>query len=591
MNKFWSILIASSLLTSCADLFEPAIENNKDITSGQNDPAYAEGILANAYTRNPYNSQSFNDVATDDAVTNQTANSYLKMATGSWTSNNNPMDQWGSCKAAIQYINLFLSQVDNVSWADDELVNEMFRDRLKGEAYGLRAMFTFYLLQAHGGWTEDGKLLGVPVILTAEDNNSNFNVARNTFDECIKYIYDDVEAANKCLPLDFEDLSSDAEVPEKYRSKGVSSSQYNRVFGKNFRTRMSGRIAMAFKAKAALLGASDAFREGTTVTWEDAANYNGELLKMIGGVDGGFDWTGNTWYKNKDEIANLGAGENTKEMLWRNGKETNTYSLEQAQFPPSLFGGGQINPTQNLVDAFPMANGYPINDENSDYDEANPYANRDPRLNLYIVVNGSTLGIDNKVIDTSADNKTNNDGLNKEDGVSTRTGYYLRKHLREDVSITSTSQNGQPHYSPRIRYTEIFLNYAEAANEAWGPTGTGDFNFSAYDVIKAIRVRAGVGQDNGDAYLESIKGDKDKMRELICNERRLELCFEGFRFWDLRRWKLDMNETAKGIRFSGNTYTIIDVENRKYEDYMNYGPIPYTETLKFDALVQNKGWK
>lgn len=156
MNKFWSILIASSLLTSCADLFEPAIENNKDITSGQNDPAYAEGILANAYTRNPYNSQSFNDVATDDAVTNQTANSYLKMATGSWTSNNNPMDQWGSCKAAIQYINLFLSQVDNVSWADDELVNEMFRDRLKGEAYGLRAMFTFYLLQAHGGWTEDG---------------------------------------------------------------------------------------------------------------------------------------------------------------------------------------------------------------------------------------------------------------------------------------------------------------------------------------------------------------------------------------------------------------------------------------------------
>lgn len=238
-----------------------------------------------------------------------------------------------------------------------------------------------------------------------------------------------------------------------------------------------------------------------------------------------------------------------------------------------------------------MANGYPINDENSDYDEANPYANRDPRLNLYIVVNGSTLGIDNKVIDTSADNKTNNDGLNKEDGVSTRTGYYLRKHLREDVSITSTSQNGQPHYSPRIRYTEIFLNYAEAANEAWGPTGTGDFTFSAYDVIKAIRVRAGVGQDNGNAYLESIKGDKDKMRELIRNERRLELCFEGFRFWDLRRWKLDMNETAKGIRFSGNTYTIIDVENRKYEDYMNYGPIPYTETLKFDALVQNKGWK
>ena len=79
-------------------------------------------------------------------------------------------------------------------------------------------------------------------------------------------------------------------------------------------------------------------------------------------------------------------------MLWRNGKNTNSYDLEVAQFPPSILGGGQINPTQNLVDAFPMANGYPITDPNSGYNAQDPYKNRDPRLNLYIVVNGSTVG-------------------------------------------------------------------------------------------------------------------------------------------------------------------------------------------------------
>lgn len=149
MKKILTVFVAAFLLVGCDDLFTPAIENNKQVSDGLEDPLYAEGILANAYTRNPYNSQSFNDVATDDAVTNQTSNSYLKMATGSWTSNNNPMDQWGSCKAAIHYINLFLTQVDQVSWVKDPVVNKMFCDRLKGEAYGLRAMFNFYMLQAH----------------------------------------------------------------------------------------------------------------------------------------------------------------------------------------------------------------------------------------------------------------------------------------------------------------------------------------------------------------------------------------------------------------------------------------------------------
>lgn len=83
------------------------------------------------------------------------------------------------------------------------------------------------------------------------------------------------------------------------------------------------------------------------------------------------------------------------------------------------------------------------------------------------------------------------------------------------------------------------------------------------------------------------------MRKLIRNERRLELCFEGFRFWDLRRWKEDLNQPVYGIDWDKNsgTFKTFEVEKRDYEDYMYYCPIPNSEILKFSNLVQNKGWK
>ena len=85
------------------------------------------------------------------------------------------------------------------------------------------------------------------------------------------------------------------------------------------------------------------------------------------------------------------------------------------------------------------------------------------------------------------------------------------------------------------------------------------------------------------------------MRELIRNERRIELSFEGHRFWDLRRWQVkldDLNTMTKGmsINQAEGTYTPIDVESRNYKEYQYYGPIPYGECLKYNNLKQNKGW-
>ncbi len=592
MKNIVLLIALTLLLSSCEDMFNPSIENQPGLESMYNQPSFAQGILANAYILLPYSNTPNSDVATDDAVSNDIENSYLRMATGSWTDQDNPMSQWQGRRNAILYINLFLDNTNQVEWANDEQISTLFNDRLKGEAYGLRAVHMYHLLLAHGGWTEEGELLGIPIVKEPETATTDFNQERNTFQECLDEILSDADSAISLLPYDYGDISN-AEVPEKYVELGITNaSDYNRVNGNHMRGRISGRIVDAVRAQAALLAASPAYNQGTTVTWEDAANYAASVLDHINGVIG-LDPTGHTWYTNVAEIEALASGVVPPEIIWR-GDIGQNLNLETDNFPPSLYGDGRINPTQNLVDAFPMANGYPILDPSGNYDPDDPYTDRDPRLNQYIVVNGSAQGPDNSIIITGTYG-TNNDALNKESGLSTRTGYYLRKLLRYDCNPNPQFNTAQKHYTARIRYTEIFLAYAEAANEAWGPLGTGANDYSAYDVIRAIRERAGVGTSNNDAYLESIKADQGKMRELIRNERRLELCFENIRFWDLRRWNVsDLNETAMGMRIEnpgGNlTFTPLNVEERNYKDYMYHGPIPRDEIQKWSALKQNAGW-
>lgn len=588
-NLFKYIAVASLTVgfASCDDLFDPAIENIKDVNDMEKEPGYADAILGSAYILMPYPGAPENDVATDDAVSNDISNAYLAMAGGAWNSQTGvSVNNWRDRNASIQYVNTVLDHIDNIQFTADETLNEMFRDRVKGECYGLRALNLYYLLQNYGGKIADGTLMGVPIWTTPFSANSELNVPRNTFAECMKQIFDDLDQAIALLPLDYKDIS-DGEVPAKYASKGVNAAVYNRVNGATTFLRFSGRIAEAIASQAAILAASPAFGDQSGITWEEAARRAGVVINRVGGASG-IPANGHLWYTAEQIGNSVTASANHPEIIWRSGAEDN-YTIEGDNFPPSIYGKGRVNPTQNLVDAFPMANGYPITDARSEYDPKNPYANRDPRLAAYVVTNGSTFGVNNSTINTGTDSP-NNDGINKESGYSTRTGYYMRKLLRGDVNPNTASEVKKPHYTARIRFTEIFLNYAEAANEAWGPTGAGSNGFSAYDVIKAIRQRAGVGTDNGDPYLESAKASKDSMRELIRNERRLELCFENKRFWDLRRWKADLNETAKGVSINGVNYNYLDVEARHYSDYMIYGPLPYSDVLKFSALIQNQGW-
>ena len=614
LNRIIKLAVLIPVLAACDDMFEPGIEKTNSLEDLVEVPKYALGFSSYGYQNLPYQGSSvdwYSEYATDDAVSNDDGNQYRKVGNGMWSSKNggvNPLNQWTDRRSNIQFINRFLEEMDGFKFADEKEVNAMTKDQIRGEVLALRGLQYFYFLRAHAGYV-NGELMGVPLLTHSETAGDDFNVPRASFKDCIEQILKDLSEAREYLPFDYEDIKNVADIPEKYKAIGVvTTGHYNNVFGSWKCHRMSGRIAAALEAQVTLYAASPAFSGQSGITWADAAEKAAVLLNTIGGVSG-MDPNGNHWYNNLD-IRSYSGGGNPPQIIWR-GEISETWGLETDCYPKSLFGKAKVNPTQNLVDAFPMANGYPISDAASGYDPQNPYEGRDPRFDLYIVHDGSDFGPyrstdkvkNTELINTTVDDNNNVDALDAAATKEhTRTGYFMRKLTNEDVVVKgkdgSSGGSAQHKYDARIRYTEIFLDYAEAANEAYGPTSPAPgASYSAYDVVKALRQRGGIEDDQ---YLESIKSDQNKMRDLIRNERRIELCFEGHRFWDLRRWKVslaELNEPVKAMEIKTvdgkKTYTVVGVKNeiRKYDECMFFGPVPESEINKWSALKQNDGWE
>ncbi|WP_299059613.1 RagB/SusD family nutrient uptake outer membrane protein [uncultured Polaribacter sp.] len=563
--KYILIVLVFAGMIGC-DTLEPIDENRLTLDDVKEFPGRSEGVLLNAYT-GLVSQLTFSDGATDDAVNNQLNNSFKRIANGELNAQFNPASRWNNYERVF-WANRFLEILDSgeVTWAQDEVANSLFNDRLKGEALALRGLHHFYVLQAHAGKNDSGELLGVPYFKDFIEPNENFNVPRLSFQATVDAIMKDFDDALELLPTDYGVKDS------KYDE--IDDGIYNRVNGSQYNLRLSGRIVKALKARLALFAASPSFLNGQGNYYTIAAENAAEIIELNGGVSS-LAPNGNEFYINDTNV------EDPNESLWRGSLSGNTATLELRMFPPSVNGRGEINPTQNLVDAFPMNDGRPITDSDQ-YDPQSPYANRDPRLEKYIVVNGATFG--GGTINTGFKG-----GIDRVDSIqqsSTTTGYYLKKLLRPDVTITSQGSSGKIHANVYFRYTELFLILAEAANEIGGP----DFKvkgISALDVISEIRKRADITPDN---YIGTIT-TKEAMRELIRNERRLELCFEGHRFWDLRRWGVSLTETARGYFFDGSNYVELpSVEERNFQSNAIYLPIPNNEIIKFSELEQNNGW-
>ena len=551
---------------SC-EVLEPEESNVYDIDEVKQYLNYAEGVLIAAYENLPGSLSNFPlSYGCDDAVTNDQGNGVKVAVAGGWTSNSNPFETWNNAYEGILYANAFLEKISGMEWFKTDTISDLYSQRLTGEAYGLRAWFYFSLLQAHAGLGTNGAMLGVPIVDHVVDpgNPDDYKVPRSTFNELVQFILVDCDRAI-------------ANLPERYVNTGVYG--WDEAMGEQYTNRINGLSVRLIKVKTLLYAASPAYSDGT-FTYQQAADEAAALMSLNEGLI-------NVTAANQDNLQfynneNVVKDNKHPEVFWYSSR-TSGNSWETNNYPPSLYGIGRTNPAQDLVNAFPMLEGTPVT--GGKINSSDPYSGRDPRLSMYILYNGADFGRSGITIDTRAGSQ---DALGSSDQNATLTGYYLRKFMNvANVDLDPSIGSSGTRYYTYARYTDVLLMFAEAANQAVGPDGNVG-GYTARQVINAIRDRAGI---TSTAYVDGL--NQGQLAELIKNERRIEMCFEGQRFWDLRRWKMvdEMKQPVNGVQVSsdGATYSYVTVEKRNYQDYQIYGPIPYIETQKYE-MVQNQGW-
>lgn len=490
-------------------------------------------------------------------------------------------DAWDLPWANIRRVNLLLKNLPGTP------LSAAMQSRIKGEAKFMRAYFYTYLVINFGG---------VPLIGNAlYDKDASINLPRGTFDDCVTYISKEFDEAAALLP-----------VPNAAYPAGYQDIDFGRV------TKGS---AMAMKARLLLHAASPLFNGGAiTGATEDQKKVAGyptyDVTRWQKAADAALAVINSGYYSlNVENNVKPGFGfynvflkryPNPEYILFFNRPPNR--DMESNYLPSSRSGSFNTRPTQNLVECFPMNNGKAITDPASGYDPANPYANRDPRFNYTIIYNGSRYQRANTGQDTvftylataSATNIANSsgDGYVPSGAAPNYTGYYCRKMCDSTIANNSSGQTNRGW--PLLRYAEILLSYAEAMNEV------GQIQ-AAYDKIIEIRSRAGIEPGGDGLYGLKAGMTQTEMREIIRNERHIELVFEGDVHWnDICRWKTGEvvnNGRLRGMMITRSpldkkyTYTeVLGVANHTMTAKQYLFPIPALEIRKSPLMIQNPGW-
>lgn len=421
-------------------------------------------------------------------------------------------------------------------------MSEASKTRIIGELEFIRAFRYQDLIRNYGGVV----LMGDNVTSITDDLTNPALFQRSTIKESIAYAVAQLDDAAQKLPANNDN--------SWYLGRATKGA------------------ALALKSRLLLYAASPLYNAGT---WQDAAAAAKAVMDL------------NKYSLYQGGYRSLFLSENNSEVIFERlyTKNARHVCLEISNGPNSYNAWGGNVPLQNLVDAYPMANGKAITDPTSGYDPANPYANRDPRFYQTILYNGAPYR--NSTIDTYTPG-----GKDSQDGPSnwntSKTGYYLLKFMDDKNPIDNPWDvaGRQPWFY--FRYAEILLNYAEAQNEAAGPDAT------VYAAINTIRSRSSVNMPALPAGLS-----QSQMRDHIRNERQIELAFEEHRFYDVRRWKIaevTENVPAYGVSIkktaTGFTYAPkVALDGKHFENKHYWLPIPRAEILAGNGqLQQNAGY-
>lgn len=543
MKKYLSIIAAALLMgsfSSCSDFLDRyPLEELSDESFWKTEKD-AEMAVSNLYNVLP-------TWDTDEAINSDDAVHGIKWAAGNQSKGvYDPSDYgWSGEYGYIRQANLILEKIQEMDLSEDAY------KKLEGQARFFRAYTYFTLIRSFGA---------VPYIDKPLELTDVENITRTPKDEVYAKVMEDFDIAIANLPVQWDETNSG---------------------------RITKGAAMAMKARAALYYNN----------WETAMTEAKNVMDL-----------GQYELYDKDNTGRY------KELFWevadgcdefilsvQFNAPTRTHYLIGWECFPTL-GWGGLNPTQSLVDAFEDINGAPITSEASVYDPTNPFANRDPRLEVNVLHDGETMyGVTIKVAPLSSSGNT---GIGQH-GDATATGYYQQKWLDPSIDPQSTGWDMGKDWVV-IRYAEVLLTYAEAKNEL------SPLDPSAFDAVNQVRRRVGMPDlQNTDPTKPTYCGTQDDLRKRIWNEWRVEFALEGGkRQWDIRRWGIAKD--VLNAPFEGLRYTLVDDPNAPkgdngkkcilyvgeplklagshYEDHNYLLPIPQTEIDLNPKLELNPGY-
>lgn len=555
--------------SSCSGFLDKEVDLTLQPDLVFSDYDQTRGHLAYAYTYLPdafegYSDTQFrlsNDCMTDNAVDYWGVAYYHAINADSYDATNHffANHYWNGRTAGIRHCNQFIKNarpevVGNAEKSGDD--NKLY-DRWVAEAHVIRAILQFDLCT----WFGDVPLLGDdaegnPLVLEP----SMQLPPRTPAAEVLQWV------ANEC------DKYKDA-LPFRYSNEAENWGRVN------------GAAAYALKSRALLYLASPLYNpSGDQARWTAAAKAATDFIDANRRCSNPY----RLYTYNNGDI-----NENYYRCFTTNPVYNNEYILSRSVwttrnleyfnapcgFTGSISATGYCNPTQNLVDAYETTNGLAI-DKDSKYDPQNPYVNRDPRMAQTIFHHGMIWGDTDEARPLNMNYDDNFHGADYARGNGgTATGYYCKKYvynIRWDGTV-----GDQPHACPIFRYAEILLNAAEALNEAGRST-------EALPYVNEVRDRVGMPP-----YTIT---NKEQLRERLQNERRIELCFEDHRWFDLRRWKLHeqnvSGDAEAALPYYRQVYNLYGVSITGYDESLadpnsdltyTYGPSRVDPKVTFRA--------
>ncbi len=625
MKKIKSISLLSILFLGGMISCKQDFLNTQPLDKISSETTWSDGALSEAFVFGVYSHLGYGGfeeqalaVYTDEAMFTHAGRNINTFTQATETPDNlawfSDTYQWDKMYLAIREANVAIDRLPTATFTDAVL-----KDRLLGEAYFLRAYYYQQLLRFYGG---------VPIIEKPYGLNEDYTVARNTFEECVNFIVSDLDKSVELLT-----------------GKTVTAGRASKIAAMALKTRVlvyaASDLHDATKAKAnssVLAGYSNielvaytsgdqqsrwqAAKTAAKAVLDEGQGYKLDLTAPASASDGTMNYM-SIALGGQSAVGDAAA---TSELLFQR-TSTALYTQEDNwplggihyginNGPNGYHNWAGNTPIQQLVDDYEMMDGSKF-DWNNAVEKANPYTNRDPRLNATILHDGSDWKP--RPSDVTGKDPVNqiqtgyySDGAGGTvNGIDTRespvenwngsrTHYYTRKFIDPNPALADNQSNAQTIPWPFLRYTEMVLDYAEAC------IATGD-EATARTWLNKIRFRAGMPAitDAGAALVDRYR-----------NERRIELAYEEHRYHDARRWMIPVQTVGRGIkainvtatlkpgktalvpyRYDATvydyTYTPVDNtenETRVWNDKMYYRPISRDEMSRNIKLVQNPGY-